>query len=168
MLTYEGFRYDPDAPVVVLLDVPPGFALSTIEALPLPRQRLIVVTTSPCAEYWEDLWDLHPQALLVSRLLELSTVIRRVLCGEQYRSVPAVAPRLTPTERRTLRLIARGWPSRRIATQLHLQYQTVLNISRSIYKKLGCANRNEAALYYWGTWYMSEQRSDVAEEKIPG
>src|SRR5215470_13119831 len=102
MLTYEGFRYDPDAPVVVLLDVPPGFALSTIEALPLPRQRLIVVTTSPCAEYWEDLWDLHPQALLVSRLLELSTVIRRVLCGEQYRSVPAVAPRLTPTERRTL------------------------------------------------------------------
>jgi hypothetical protein len=40
-----------------------------------------------------------------------------------------------------------------------LQYQSVLNVLSSVYKKLGCENRNEAALYYWGIWYVFDQLS---------
>jgi hypothetical protein len=107
-LEREGFRYDPDAAIVIVLDAPPGFALYTLETIQARPQRLILVTASPCAEYWEDLWDLHPNVLLAGGSLDLSTTVRRAARGEQYRDVPATMLRLTPAERRMLRLLARG------------------------------------------------------------
>jgi DNA-binding CsgD family transcriptional regulator len=151
-LEREGLRFDPAASLAAVLDTPPGFALDTLETAQVRSRRLVVVTLNPCIEYCEDLWDMRPAVLLVGRHLDLRTTLQRAARGERYREAPPGASRLTPAERRMLRLLARGWSNQRIAAELSLQYQSVLNALGSIYKKLGVGNRNEAALYYWGIW----------------
>jgi DNA-binding NarL/FixJ family response regulator len=60
-------------------------------------------------------------------------------------AMPAIAD-LTERERQALDLLARGWGNTRIATQLHLQEQTVRNYVSRIYEKLGVSSRVEAAI----------------------
>lgn len=151
-LEREGLRFDPQASLVAVLDMPLGFALDTLETAQPQMRHLVVVTLNPCIEYCEDLWDMHPAVLLVGQDLDLKTALQRAARGERYRQAPPAASHLTPAERRMLRLLARGWSNRRIAAELSLQYQSVLNALSSIYEKLGVGNRNEAALYYWGIW----------------
>jgi len=156
-LEYEGLRADPDASIVVIIDSPPGFALHTLEILKPKPRGLIVVTVNPCVEYSEDLRDLQPDILLAGDWPDLKALILSIVRGERHQDAPLPPSRLTPAERRLLRLLARGWSNQRIAAELSLQYQSVLNSLRSIYKKLSVKNRNEAALYYWGVWGVLEQ-----------
>jgi DNA-binding NarL/FixJ family response regulator len=156
-LERDGFRIDPDASLALVLDAPPGFALHTLETMRPSSRRLIVITPNRCIEYCDDLWDLQATALLAGQHLDLKATLQRVVRGERYRDAPHAASPLTRAERRALRLLARGWSNQQIAAELSLQYQSVLNVLRSIYRKLGLANRNEAALYYWGVWHALDR-----------
>jgi DNA-binding CsgD family transcriptional regulator len=132
-LEQQGFRRSPDASLVIILDAPLGFALTTLETVQPRPAYVIVVTCNLCVEYCADLWEQQPDALLAGAHLNLAKTIARVARGEQFRDTPARMSRLTPAERRVLRLLARGWSNRRIAAELSLQYQSVLNVLASIY-----------------------------------
>lgn len=152
VLRQEGIRIDPAATIIVVLDIPRGYALHTLEARTYAAHPIITVTDSPCAEYWEDLWDLGPAVLLVADHLELVNAIRRASAGERFRQTPGPATALTPAQRRVLRLLARGYSNQQIAEQLAMQRQTVKNILAAIYLVLELHNRNQALLHYWGVW----------------
>jgi DNA-binding NarL/FixJ family response regulator len=53
---------------------------------------------------------------------------------------------LTARELEVLEMVARGLPNRTVAEQLFLSDQTVKRHLRKVYRKLGVANRTEAAL----------------------
>ena len=60
---------------------------------------------------------------------------------------PAAAAGLTEGERDVLLLVARGFENEQIAERLSLSPKTVGNRLTEIYRKLGVANRTQAALY---------------------
>lgn len=70
-LEESGLHAALDAPIKVVVDVPRGSALRELETLANAGQggqsgpRAIVLTFNPCSEYLEDLWDLHPAALVL-------------------------------------------------------------------------------------------------------
>ena len=157
-LEHAGFRFDTTATTLIMFDIPRGFALHMLESSREASRRLVVVTESPCAEYWEDLWDLRPQVLLVGRYpaLDLASAVARAAQGDRYRCPPNVSTPLTPTERRMLRLLACGQSNQQIAEHLTMQIQTIKNTLVTIYQTLGFKNRSEALLYYWGIWQALE------------
>ncbi|HEU4324520.1 MAG TPA: LuxR C-terminal-related transcriptional regulator [Roseiflexaceae bacterium] len=152
-LALQGFETAPDAGVLVVLDTPRGYALSTLAGLP-DRRRAVVVTWSFCPEYLEDLWDAGATVLLVGDglSLDLSAAIGWAARGERRRLSPAPPSPLTALERRVLRLLARGCSNQQIAAALAIQVQTVKNTATAVYGKIGVPNRSAAILYYWGVW----------------
>ena len=56
--------------LVLLVDLPVGFALDVLERGEQPAERVVVVTANPCPEYCEDLWAFGPAGLVASRELE--------------------------------------------------------------------------------------------------
>jgi len=85
---------------------------------------------------------------------ELPAILRRALSGEQQSSLPGReadedarerVPGLTDRETAILRCIAAGRSNRSIATDLWVTEQTVKFHLTNIYRKLGAANRTEAA-----------------------
>ena len=60
---------------------------------------------------------------------------------------PAEASKLTRSELAVLRAAAQGFPNKQIAAQLNVTQQTVKFHLTKIYRKLGVANRTEAAQY---------------------
>ncbi len=147
-----GLHWDEAASLVLLLDVPSGFALQQLSALAAHTNQVIVVTENPCPEYWEDLWELGPCGLVVGATFDqlLVDTVAAVARGERCRVVPPAISPLTAAERTLLRQVAYGWDNRQIAVQLHVQEKTVRNTLTHIYAKLHLANRVQAALYYWG------------------
>jgi DNA-binding NarL/FixJ family response regulator len=63
-------------------------------------------------------------------------VVRAEACGETG---------LTARELEVLEMVARGLPNRAVAEELFLSDQTVKRHLRKVYRKLGVANRTEAA-----------------------
>lgn len=151
-LQRQGFCQDLHSPIKIIVDVPQGFALPSLETLDRTSLRTIVATRNPCPEYWEDLWDLHPHVLLVGAKYDqrLAKAIVRAANGERYRITPKRAPLVSHAERKILHCIARGLGNEEIAEQLCVQEKTVRNTLTAIYQKLDMKNRTEAALYYWG------------------
>lgn len=147
-----GLHLSPYASTKLIIDSPRGFALNRLETVDGRGLRLVVSTSSTCVEYWEDLWSLKPQVLLVGESREegLAQAIVRASNGEKYRVTPDVTTPLTSYERALLRYIAYGWASERIACELDTQEKTVRNTLTRVYQKLHVASRTEAALYYWG------------------
>ena len=152
-------RVEPDAPLKLLLDLPRGYAVRTLEGSHKPTPGVIAVTWNPCPDHLEDLVDLRPAALLSGEFFlrrDLPSAFAEVLGmasrGEQYRFTPGPRTALTPRERAALRYIVRGWSDRRIGERLCVREQSVKNISRRLYRKLGVDNHVQAALYYWGLW----------------
>jgi DNA-binding NarL/FixJ family response regulator len=72
--------------------------------------------------------------------------VRRTL-GRDETPAPADAYSLTPKERQVLELVARGLSNADIGRELWLSEQTVKFHLTNIYKKLGVANRTEAARF---------------------
>ncbi len=148
------FELDPSATLKLVVDDPPGLALRWMErAAVFDRPAHSVVRTlSPCPEYWEYLWDMHPQILLVGVLevTELAESLLRAERGESYRYTPDRKSPLTRAERRILRYVAEGWQNKRIAQHLVVSEKTVRNTLTTINQKLGLDNREQAIVYYWG------------------
>lgn len=166
LLVRQGFRHDPAASLVILLDVPRGFALRSLETSNTTTHQFVVVTWSFCPEYWEDLWDQRPNILLVGDglNLDLAIVMAWARQGSRYRLTPGKSTTLSPTERRILHLVASGHTNEAIATQLSLHLQTVKNTLTTIYHKLGLHNRSEALMYYWDIWRGDTDSSTSEDE----
>lgn len=137
----------------VLLDNPSGFAMNYLLGRSCPQ--CIVITDNPCPEYWDDLWDLRPRALLAGghSLDELINAINRVFKGEIFRKTPFYETPLTIRERQCLMLCARGLNNAEIAAALGVKKRTVKNYLTYVYDKLNLKNREQAILYYWGMWH---------------
>ena len=151
-LEAEGLRLDPNAPLLLLFDVPCGFAFQQLAMREFEQAQVIVVTHNPCPDYWEDLWDLQPAGLLVAEQIGagLMEVLDQVARGGRYRRMPPTRSSLTFSERAVLHRVACGWNNHRIARDLHVEAKTVRNSLTRIYDKVGVSNRVQAALYYWG------------------
>jgi DNA-binding NarL/FixJ family response regulator len=152
-----GFRINNAASTKLVLDFPYNYGISTLKSLNNNHLQLIVVTSNPCQEYMEDLWDLGPSALLAGEILHkqnlgemLSEVVDHVSNGRRYRLTPGPSTSLTRRERDILHYVARGWSNKRIAQQLYIEEQSVKNTLRYVYKKLTIRNHGQAILYYWG------------------
>ncbi len=148
----RGFALHPAASNVVLLDLPYGFALRSLESLDRSSRRVIVVTWNTSAEYLEDLWALQPAILLLGQTMEveLPVALIRASQGDRYRCTAEFMTALAPPERAILRGVARALCNQQIADQLGIQEKTVRNILTTVYAKLGVDNRTQAALRYWG------------------
>jgi DNA-binding NarL/FixJ family response regulator len=145
----------------LILDIPRGFAFKTLQELKrafaefsdeAPLAQLTVVTFSTRPEYWDNLWDLQPDILLVNprRSADIGDALVRSLDGESYRITPTRSTVLTPAERAMLHYLALGGSNKGIAEQLCVQEQTVMNTLSGMYKKLNLRSRADAMLYYWG------------------
>jgi DNA-binding NarL/FixJ family response regulator len=145
------------SPLILVVDAPLGFALREIEAL--PSEAVVLVTDNPCPEYWDDLSDLKPRALLAGghSITELHQALERAAKGEHYRKTPHVQRKLTHRERAVLRLCATGLENAEIAKQLGITENTVKNHLMSIFAKRNLKNRGQAILYYWGLWLWLER-----------
>lgn len=155
-LTTLGFQYDTEGSVILIIDIQRGFALRMLKDLAnSPRRRdkrIVVVTFSLRNEYLEDLWDLHPDVLIVDANYEheYSRDIIRASNGEQYRMLPKQTSPVTVAERRVLSKLAQGRSNKQIAAELYLHEKTVMNILTVVYRKLHIQSRMQAVLYYWG------------------
>lgn len=159
-LSDEGSFFEPCASIKLIIDVPHGFAVRTLAAAKsteLPTlsgddSRLVIVTYNSCPEYWEDLWDLEPDILLVNPVgrQDFKEPIARAASGQNYRITPRYTTQLNRTERRMLQLVAQGWHNRAIADELCVQEKTIANALTRIFNKLNVSSRMEAILYYWG------------------
>lgn len=151
-LNESGFYHDPQAATLVLIDAPYGFALVQLEASVYTQHRIIVITNSPCPEYWDDVWDLHSACLLVSDCLnhELEAAMLQVARGERYHLTPQHTSPLAPCERAVLRYVARGQSNQQIANLIGVSTKRVANTLTDVYEKLRLSGRGAAILYYWG------------------
>jgi DNA-binding NarL/FixJ family response regulator len=149
-----GLRVSEEANVALIIDAPVGFALHALETTMSSDATTIVSTTNTSPEYVEDLWDYRPNALIAGQNLSrrLPEILDHLDRGESFRLAPGCQTSLTPSERLTLRYLARGWSNLRIARQLAVRPQTVMNALTRIYVKLDVAGREEAILNYWGVW----------------
>ena len=165
----EGYGWESQAlaKLTLLIDNPSGLALQLLEG-GCPSHT-VVVTDSPCPEYWEELWSLRPRALLAGghRIPEVADALDRAQAGGHFRHVPHHASPLTEAERKLLRHGAVGWDNKRIAHACKLTEGTVKNGLNRVFQKLGLKNRTELALYYWGLWHLLEahpSRRQTAQE----
>ena len=151
-LEHTGFRLDPAAGILLVIDAPHGFALRTLETQDQAQRQIVVVTHNPCPEYWTDLWDWELAILLVSECLhhELETAITRAAAGDRYRVALHHTMSLTTCERAVLRYAARGLTNQQIANQIDVSVKRVANTLTGAYEKLGLSGRGAAILYYWG------------------
>ena len=144
------------ASIALVVDIPWGSAFQTLRTD--GARGAVVVTDNPCPEYWEDLWQQHPAALLAGgcSVAEMAGALGRAYAGETFRRTPSQESRLTASERRLLQLTALGLENKRIARELHVTEGTVKNGLGRVYLKLGLTNRTQLALYYWGLWVWLE------------
>ncbi len=150
----QGYYYNPDAPITLLLDMPLGFGLHTLQTTPVRAHYLIIVTQNLCPEYWDDLCDFQPSAVVLENSLgrDMEYAFAATQCRKCYRSIPSASSQLTLSERKVLRLLACGLSNPQIAEKTGVQHKTIRNVLTTIYEKLGVENRTDALLYYWGTW----------------
>ena len=84
----EGKALSDFGALSIVVDRPSGFALKCLADA--PPENAVIFTNNPCPEYWEDLWDLKPQALLVGGhdSGELVSALTRASKGEHFRQTP--------------------------------------------------------------------------------
>jgi DNA-binding NarL/FixJ family response regulator len=155
-------------PDVVLLDVhmPDGGGLAVLEALgpALPDTRFLALSVSDAAEdvialiragargYVTKTISADELADAVARVADGDVVFRPRLAGfvlDAFRDspvAPAVDPeidQLTPREKEVLRLLARGYAYKEIASQLFISIKTVETHASNVLRKLQLSNRHQ-------------------------
>ncbi|WP_041330543.1 LuxR C-terminal-related transcriptional regulator [Roseiflexus castenholzii] len=140
LLQQRGWRHNPDAPLLAMLDAPFGYALRTLPAAALAHRQVVVVTHNPCPEYWDDLWEFRPAILRASqcRLPALERALIDAAAGRRARLTPPHASPLTPAERAVLRAIAHGRTNQQIAQDLRLSARRIANLGRRCTANCGC------------------------------
>jgi DNA-binding NarL/FixJ family response regulator len=155
-------------PDVVLLDVhmPDGGGLAVLEAVSrqVPEIRFLALSVSDAAEdviaviragasgYVTKTISADDLAAAITRVAEGDAVFSPRLAGfvlDAFRdapSVPSVDPEidlLTPREREVLRLLARGYAYKEIASELFISIKTVETHASNVLRKLQLSNRHQ-------------------------
>jgi DNA-binding CsgD family transcriptional regulator len=141
--------WQPSQPTVLIVDELWGYAFKYVHN----GEVMVVVTTNPCKEYWEDLRRcLHPNVLLAGEhtLTSLCDALRVAKVGGYLNLTPPYRTVLTPKELEVLHHLARIKTDKQIGNALGISPGTVANHLNKITKKLGLSGREEAGLYYWG------------------
>jgi DNA-binding NarL/FixJ family response regulator len=155
-------------PNVVLLDVhmPDGGGLAVLEAVSkqVPDIRFLALSVSDAAEdviaviragasgYVTKTISADDLAAAITRVADGDAVFSPRLAGfvlDAFRdapSVPSVDPEidlLTPREREVLRLLARGYAYKEIASELFISIKTVETHASNVLRKLQLSNRHQ-------------------------
>jgi DNA-binding NarL/FixJ family response regulator len=155
-------------PDVVLLDVhmPDGGGLAVLEAVSkqLPETRFLALSVSDAAEdviaviragasgYVTKTISADELADAITRVADGDAVFSPRLAGfvlDAFRdapSVPSIDPEidlLTPREREVLRLLARGYAYKEIASELFISIKTVETHASNVLRKLQLSNRHQ-------------------------
>lgn len=137
----------------LLVDEPLGWA--TLEHPAIPMARSVIATNNACPTYQLDLLERSPAALVLCTEADaLATVVRAVVAGKTLR--PTIVTPLTPVERLTVRLVAKGCTNKKIAQRRRVSEGTVKNTLTSVYKKLNLESRVHLAHYYFSSWHLLE------------
>ena len=147
-------------PDIVLMDLRLR-GMSGVEAIiqlrkEVPECRIIVITTYNADEDIYRALQAGAKAYLLKEMTleELRTTIRKVHAGETFMP-PDVAsrlasriarPSLTVRELDTVRLVVRGRSNKEISSELGITEDTVKGHLRSIFLKLGVADRTQLAI----------------------
>jgi DNA-binding NarL/FixJ family response regulator len=124
----------------------------------LPEAKLVLLASAMGEERLAQAAAAGLDAAITRSLSSASvgTLIREIAAGNVYhvlrepprpRAVPGQVEGLTVRELEILRLVAGGLPNSRIATTLWITEQTVKFHLSNVYRKLGLANRTQAAHY---------------------
>ena len=157
-------------PDVVLLDVhmPDGGGLAVIEAVRerLPDTRFLALSVSDAAEDVIALIRAGARGYVTKTISadELADAVARVAGGDAVFSprlagfvldafrdapvAPSIDPEidlLTPREREVLRLLARGYAYKEIASELFISIKTVETHASNVLRKLQLSNRHQLA-----------------------
>jgi DNA-binding NarL/FixJ family response regulator len=155
-------------PDVVLLDVhmPDGGGLAVLEVVSkqLPDVRFLALSVSDAAEdviaviragasgYVTKTISADELAAAITRVADGDAVFSPRLAGfvlDAFRdapSVPSIDPEidlLTPREREVLRLLARGYAYKEIASELFISIKTVETHASNVLRKLQLSNRHQ-------------------------
>lgn len=144
------------AKLALLVDAPWGWAQGRISSLNMATT--LVLSDNPCPEYCLDLLSYDPITFLSGVSIEdIAYTLNKLFCGDQVASCTAFSSSLTPTERLTLQLIAKGHTPKQIANIRGISGARVKNTLQVIYQKLGLNSRAQLALYYYGVWHVLEE-----------
>jgi DNA-binding NarL/FixJ family response regulator len=143
-------------PDVTLMDmwmpVMDGFEAATAIRAEFPEARIIALSTFGGDGDIRRALLVGVRAYLTKDVLhdELIGAIRTVHVGERYLSAQVVAalalhPELTGREIEVLRLVARGFSNKLIASDLGIAEDTAKNHVKNILKKMGADDRTQAA-----------------------
>jgi DNA-binding NarL/FixJ family response regulator len=138
------------APTCIYVDGPPGWALT--QAPRFRRHASLVISDNPCPEYRLALLTARPAGLIENAQLgDIAQALACIRAGERLR--PEVASLLSPSERRTLRLIAQGYALKTIMRRRGVSEGTLRNTVSAIYGKLGLKSHAQLVLYFYGNWH---------------
>jgi DNA-binding NarL/FixJ family response regulator len=157
-------------PQVVLLDVhlPDGGGQAVLAALgeELPETRFLALSVSDAAEDVIGVIRAGARGYVTKTISadELADAVRRVADGDvvfsprlagfvldAFRDAPAIPSidpeldQLTPREREVLRLLARGYAYKEIASELFISIKTVETHASNVLRKLQLSNRHQLA-----------------------
>jgi DNA-binding NarL/FixJ family response regulator len=147
------------APDVVLLDIAMP-CMDGIRCLELiraryPKVKVVMISGLDDARVVRQALH-HGASAFVTKFVDprdLAAILRQTTEGTVFAAPPTAddqaqeATTLTPSELAVLRAAAQGLPNKQIAAQLSVTQQTVKFHLTKIYRKLGVANRTEAAQY---------------------
>ena len=150
-LEAEGLQVCEDGGFHLLVDRPAGWLI--LEHSSFDFGRSIILSDNLCPSYQLDLLDKRPAALVrLANGDELLPALELVQAGRTI--YPNVTTPLTPTERKTLRLVAFGYTNLEIADARDVTVPTVKRSLHEIYRKLNLCSRVEATHYYLDNWHL--------------
>lgn len=152
--------HEPD---VVLLDLKmPGSdgakVLSRLAELKHPAKVIVLTSVTEASRVGEAVAagaagflykDIDPESLAqaIRSVADGQVIFAREAVAAMTAPVPRPVASLTPREREVLALVAAGRSNREIARQLSVAEKTVKTHLSSLFRKLGVADRTQAALY---------------------
>lgn len=135
----------------VLLDRPLGWA--SLDHATVDFSKCIILSDNACPSYQLDLIEREPAALLpLDKVDSLGPILDSLSAGHTL--YPKVTTPLSPTERRTVRLVAFGLSNKAIASRRKVTERTVKNTLYACYEKLNLRTRVQVAHYYLGNWHL--------------
>ncbi len=150
-LISRGVVVSANAVCTLLVDEPWGWIQAQL--CDIDACDTIILTNNPCPEYKLDLLAHQPAALFAHMSLVEVVEGLEFVWQRQYLE-PKIHSPLTPTERLTLHLLAKGYTPKKIASVRNISEGRVKNTLSTIYQKLGLGSRAQLALYYFGLWHV--------------
>ena len=131
----------------ILVDYPRGWVLLEQD---ISFETCLIASDNPCSDYLQMLLELSPFSLVTT--LSDYTIASALIRG--YKITPDITPKLSPSERHTLKLVADGYTNKQIAQKRNTSTGVVENCLSVIYRKLSLKTRIDLAHYFFGNWHL--------------